>query len=136
MRIMVDLNDYSRSALKQMLYHLPMEVHRDTCSIHLKTIQVMERHSLLTWEWFIDNDEWPPRKCRPSDRTWRANLSGRGIRVALMLGYEVHPEEQCMVPSACDYHTPFLENRKPIPTLDNTKDEEENNGMDSVRNDL
>lgn len=131
MQIMVEVSEYEKMALREMLHHLPMEVQRDTCNAHLRTIQKMERSSLVTWEWFIDNDEWPPRKCRPSDRKWRAQLTGKGIQVALMLGYRTHPEERCMVPSACNYHTPFLENRKPVPALDNM--EEWNDDVDQVR---
>lgn len=114
---LAEVNEYEREALRQMMLSWPSAMSRGTTTVHLRTLKLMERSALVEIEWFWDNDSFPRRKTRASDHTWSAKLTGKGVRVALMLGYTVHPEEHCSVPMLCEIHTPFEKNRVAVPTL-------------------
>jgi hypothetical protein len=112
------INEYGKEALRQLLFHYPIPVQRETCTINLRTMRVLERDELVLTRVFYDNDDWPQRKTRASDKTWSAELTGKGVHVALLLGFEPHSLERCSVPGSCSLHTPFVENRIKMPTLD------------------
>ena len=120
-----DVNEYEKEALRQLLLVWPTPLMRDTCTVNLRTFRMMEKKALVTVRWVIDNDTWPPRQARASDRKWEVVLTGKGTTMALILGYDVHPEELCMVPMACQIHTPFLENRIKPPSLQDDGKERE-----------
>jgi len=116
------INGYGREALRQLLFEYPVPVQRETCTINLRTMRVLERDGLALVKEIYDNDSWPPRPTRASDKTWQAELTGKGVHVALLMGFKTHPLERCSVPGACPLHTPFVENRHKTPTLDDYKE--------------
>lgn len=116
-----EVNEYERHALRVLLHHYPARIQRDSCDVNLRTVQLMERSALVQVRHYHDNEDWPPRTTRDSDRTWEAWLTTKGINVALMLGYRTHSEKQCMTPKVCELHTPFIENRIEVPSLDEDK---------------
>jgi hypothetical protein len=119
-----EINQYGRDALRELLFHWPDEVQRETTNANLRTLRLLERDALVVVRTDVyDNSTWPPRPTRKSDKTWTVKLTGKGVQVALALGFETHPEDRCMVPSSCPLHTPFLENRIKAPTLNKEDDE-------------
>lgn len=112
-----EVNEYEKEGLRQLLLVWPRPLMRETCSVNLRTFRAMEKKALVTVRWVVDNDTWPPRPARASDRKWEVALACKGITMALILGYNVHPEELCPIPLACEIHTPFLENRIKVPSL-------------------
>lgn len=120
-----EVNEYEKEGLRQLMLSWPNFLTRDTCTVNLRTFRLMEEKALVVVGSFIDNDDWPPRQSRVSDRKWKVSLTGKGTTMALLLGFDVHPEETCMFPKACQIHTPFVANRITTPSLKGT-DKEDN----------
>lgn len=113
-----EVNEYEREALRQLMQCYPSSIQREITDVNLRTMRILERDALVQLRWFYDNEDWPPRPTRESDRTWEVRLTAKGVNLALMLGYEPHAESSCPVPAVCELHTPFLENRIKLPTLE------------------
>lgn len=119
-----EVNEYEREGLRQLMMSWPLPLMRDTCTINLRTFRLMESEALVSVRWVYDNEDWPPRKTRKSDRKWEVSLTGKGTTMALLLGHDVHPESLCMDPKGCQIHTPFVENRIKTPSLSDGKEAE------------
>lgn len=107
------LNDKQKSGLDLLLWTYPNQVSKGL-GAHLATMRTLAKLGLVEIEEFYDQ-HWPPRPTRASDKSWAAKLTDAGIQEAMALGYSFHPEDRCILPSSCEFHTPFLQNRIPVP---------------------
>ncbi|WP_145500837.1 hypothetical protein [Streptomyces sp. CFMR 7] len=109
-----------RDALDRLLWFMPSGVQKGT-GLHRHTVNVLVKEGLATVKDFYD-EVWPPRPHMAKDKNWEANLTEAGIREAFREGFTVHPEDRCPYPLTCEYHTPFIENRIPVPSPENTSE--------------
>ncbi|WJV49900.1 hypothetical protein [Streptomyces flavofungini] len=110
------LNEKQLAGLKRLLTTFPTSVVKGG-GLHLATARSLEKAGLVAVDYYIETEWNGGVGNHKRENTWNATLTELGIQEALKLGYRVHSEGECVLPTACELHTPILGNRIAEPKL-------------------